>query len=48
MPTITDPSAWPQLQQTMALPIYAAALVLSYARDLLGNLAAWIAGDDLE
>ena len=30
----------------MALPIYTLSLILDYARDLLGNFAAWIAGDD--
>jgi hypothetical protein len=30
----------------LALPIYAVALLLSFLSDALGNLAAWIAGDD--
>jgi hypothetical protein len=29
----------------LATPLYSIALVLSFASDLLGNLAAWIAGD---
>jgi hypothetical protein len=35
-----------ELRQAIALPLYAVALVLSYASDALGHLAAWIAGDD--
>jgi hypothetical protein len=35
-----------RLRQAIALPVYAVALVLSFASDLLGDLAAWIAGDD--
>jgi hypothetical protein len=34
------------LRQSVALPIYTVALVLSYSVDLLGVLAAKIAGDD--
>jgi len=34
-----------RLRQSLALPIYTVALILSYASNLLGNLAAWIAGD---
>jgi hypothetical protein len=30
----------------VALPLYAVALVLAFASDGLGILAAWIAGDD--
>jgi hypothetical protein len=33
------------LRRALALPLYAVALILSYAGDSLGNLAAWIAGD---
>ena len=35
------------LRQAVALPLYTVAPILSYASDALGNLAAWIAGDDL-
>jgi hypothetical protein len=34
-----------RLRRALALPLYSIALILSYASDLLGNLAAWIAGD---
>ena len=30
----------------LALPLDAVALILSYASDMIGNLAAWIADDD--
>jgi hypothetical protein len=35
-----------QLRRAVALPLYAIALVLSFASDALGCLAARIAGDD--
>jgi hypothetical protein len=35
-----------RLRRAVALPIYTVALILSFASDLLGFLAAWIAGDD--
>ncbi|MGA7809752.1 hypothetical protein [Bradyrhizobium sp.] len=38
-------SASLRLRRALALPFYAIALVLSFASDLLGNLAAWIADD---
>jgi hypothetical protein len=34
-----------RLRRALALPIYSIALILSYASDLLGSLAARIAGD---
>jgi hypothetical protein len=34
------------LRQSVALPLYTVALVLSYSVDVLGNIAAKIAGDD--
>jgi hypothetical protein len=34
------------LRQTIALPVYAVALILDYLSAALGRLAAWIAGDD--
>jgi hypothetical protein len=34
------------VRRTVALPIYAVALVLDLASSALGKLAAWIAGDD--
>jgi hypothetical protein len=34
------------LRRAVALPIYTVALILSFASDLLGSLAARIAGDD--
>jgi hypothetical protein len=34
------------LLQAVALPLYAVALAMSFASDLLGSLAAKIAGDD--
>jgi hypothetical protein len=34
------------LRRGLALPIYTVALILSFASDLLGWLAAGIAGDD--
>jgi hypothetical protein len=40
---ISVDSAWLRLRQTIALPVYAVALVLSYLSDALGRLAAWIA-----
>jgi hypothetical protein len=30
----------------LAFPLYTVALILSFASDALGSLAAWIAGDD--
>jgi hypothetical protein len=36
----------PWVRRAMALPIYTVALILSFASDLLGWLAAKIAGDD--
>jgi hypothetical protein len=33
-------------RQALALPIYALALIPSYLSDALGDLAAWIAGDN--
>jgi hypothetical protein len=38
-------SASLRLRRALALPIYSIALILSYASDLLGDLAARIAGD---
>jgi hypothetical protein len=35
-----------RMRRATALPIYTIALILSFASDLLGCLAAWIAGDD--
>jgi hypothetical protein len=35
-----------RLGQALALPIYAVALILSFLSDLLGKIAAKIAGDD--
>jgi hypothetical protein len=40
---IVSASLW--LRRALALPVYSIALILSYVSDLLGNLAAWIAGD---
>lgn len=37
---------WRPLRQTIALPIYAVALLLDYLASGLGKLAAWTAGDD--
>jgi hypothetical protein len=34
------------LRRILALPIYTLALILSFASDGLGILAAWIAGDE--
>jgi hypothetical protein len=34
------------LRHALAFPLYAVALVMSFASDLLGSLAAKIAGDD--
>jgi hypothetical protein len=34
------------LRHAPALPLHAVALILSFASDLLGSLAAKIAGDD--
>jgi hypothetical protein len=36
-----------RLRRTVALPIYALALLLSFLSDALGDLAAKIAGDDV-
>jgi hypothetical protein len=36
-----------RLRRALALPFYAVALLLSFASDLLGALAAKIAGDDI-
>jgi hypothetical protein len=33
-------------RRSIALPIYTIALLLDYLSDALGQLAAWIAGDD--
>ena len=35
-----------RLRRALALPLYAASLVLDYASAALGQLAAWVAGDD--
>jgi hypothetical protein len=35
-----------RLRRALALPLYAIALILSFASDMLGSLAAKIAGDD--
>ena len=35
-----------RLRQVLAVPLYTVALILSYLSDVLGRLAAWIAGDD--
>jgi hypothetical protein len=35
-----------RLRRALALPRYAIALILSFASDMLGSLAAKIAGDD--
>ena len=35
-----------RIRQAIALPIYAVALILDFASDALGRLAAWIARDD--
>jgi hypothetical protein len=35
-----------KLRQALALPIYTLALILSFLSDMLGSLAAKIAGDD--
>jgi hypothetical protein len=43
--TDLDVSPWLRLRRALALPIYAVALIMSFASDLLGNLAATIAGD---
>jgi hypothetical protein len=40
------PRARLRLRQALALPIYAIALILGFASDLLGNIAAKLAGDD--
>jgi hypothetical protein len=48
-PMTDDPQtvpAWSRLRRVVALPIYTIALILSFASDLLGSLAAVIAGDD--
>jgi len=34
------------LRRAIALPLYAAALILDFVSAGLGRLAAWIAGDD--
>jgi hypothetical protein len=36
---------WLRLRRALALPIYTVALIMSFLSDLLGNLAAKIAGD---
>jgi len=36
-----------RLRRAVALPIYTIALILSYVSDMLGDLAAKIAGDPL-
>lgn len=35
-----------RLRRALALPLYAASLILDYASAALGQLAAWVAGDD--
>jgi hypothetical protein len=35
-----------RVRQAVALPIYALALILDFSASAVGNLAAWIAGDD--
>jgi hypothetical protein len=49
-PMIDNPQDHPRvclrLRQALALPIYAVALILSFLSDLLGKIAAKIAGDD--
>jgi hypothetical protein len=40
-------SAALRVRRALALPIYTTALILSFASDLLGDLAAMIAGDDV-
>jgi hypothetical protein len=44
---MTDLSSPPllRLRQALAFPIYAVALIMSFASDMLGNAAAKIAGD---
>jgi len=37
---------WPGLRGGLALPIYTVALVLDFLSDLLGSIAARVAGDD--
>jgi hypothetical protein len=41
-----DVPAFAFLRRALALPIYTIALILSYVSDMLGDLAAWTAGDD--
>ena len=38
--------AWLRFRRALALPIYTLALILSFLSDVLGTLAAKIAGDD--
>jgi hypothetical protein len=35
-----------QLRHTVALPVYSVALILSYLNDLIGVIAAKVAGDE--
>jgi hypothetical protein len=48
-PSMTDEPQtvpiWFRLRRALALPIYTLALILSFLSDMLGSLAARIAGD---
>ena len=45
--TDLDVSPWLRLRRALALPIYTIALIMSFLSDLLGDLAAKVAGDPL-
>jgi hypothetical protein len=46
LPACLNREAFGRLRQALALPIYALALILDYSAGALGQLAAWIAGDE--
>jgi hypothetical protein len=43
--TILETSLWLKLRRTLALPLYAVALLLDFVGAAVGRLAAWLAGD---